>query len=70
MDLSFWPVPSVSGCKVLLVIADQFSKFTYGDPLTIKSPQAGNAIQQYILWVESFCHRTLSVVHADEEPTS
>ena len=42
VDLTFWPVPNVGGCKILMVIADQFSKFTYAVPLTAKSPQAGS----------------------------
>ena len=37
VDLSFWPTPSVNGCKVLQVIADQFSKFVYSVPLKTKS---------------------------------
>ena len=64
LDLSFWPVPNVNVYKVLLVIADQFSKFTYDVPLTGKSPHEGNAIQQCIPLVESICHIPLSVVHA------
>ena len=48
VDLSFWPTPSVNGCKVLLVIADQFSKVVYSVPLKTKSA-AGEAIEQFVL---------------------
>ena len=54
VDLSFWPTPSVNGCKVLMVIADQFSKFVYSVPLKTKSG-AGEAIEQFVLWVQNFC---------------
>ena len=54
VDLSIWPTPSVNGCKVLLVIADQFGKIVYSVPLKTKSA-AGKAIEQFVLWVHNFC---------------
>ena len=65
VDLSFWPTPSVNGCKVLLVIADQFSKFVYSVPLKTKSA-AGEAIEQFVLWVQNFCQKQVSLVHSDQ----
>ena len=56
VDLSFLPTPFDNGCKVLLVIADQFSKFVYSVPLKTKFV-AGEAIEPFVLLVQKFCKK-------------
>ena len=55
VDLSFWLTPSVNGCKVLMVIADQYSKFVYSVPLKTKSA-AREDIEQFVLCASAKRH--------------
>ena len=65
MDLSYWPTPSPSGAKHLLVLHDEFSTLFACAPLVRKS-DASDVIQQFVLMSEKSFGIKIVVVHSDQ----